>query len=92
MEWKAPGDKIVVKVPPPSRKTESGLYLTDKSSVGTLGKGTVIAAGPDAHNVKVGDEVYFDMKGSVEILKGSEDVASIRSMHIDYAFAIIRTD
>jgi co-chaperonin GroES (HSP10) len=59
-QWKASGDRVLIDVPPVATKTQAGIVLPDKFRGDKVGTGIVVAAGPQALNVKPGDTVYFN--------------------------------
>lgn len=66
------GDRIVAQVEAAESKTASGLYLPDnakeKSKVAT-----VLAVGPDATGIKIGDRAIFKEYSTTEVkVDGSE--------------------
>lgn len=86
--WKAAADKVIVQLAyeAGSRTTESGIVIPDKVKMTKVGRGVVLAAGPDAKNVNVGDVILFDEKGAAEI------DTNVKAMHVDYVLGIQRED
>jgi co-chaperonin GroES (HSP10) len=89
MQWKCAIDRVLVDVPPPPKETASGIVIPDRAATGSLRTGTVLAAGPQARNVKPGDVVYFVTKQATLIESGpGSDVISVSA---EYVYAIKRS-
>lgn len=84
MNWKAATDRVIVKLNPRENTTKGGLVLPDK--VGGLSTGIVLAAGPQAENIKPGDTAIFSLKGTIPIEEG------IVSLNADFVFALQREE
>lgn len=82
MEWKAAVDRVVIRPDEIKKQTASGLYLPDKTANGPVARGIVLAAGPAADGVKVGDTVFFFSRRATEVEQGvasvnAEDIVAI---------------
>ncbi len=84
--WKAATDKVIVQRIANATTTASGIAIPD-SLKGKTSKGIVLAAGPEANGVKVGDTVIYQVAGAVEVER-----PDIFSMHVDYVAAIQREE
>ncbi len=62
-------DKVIIKREDKEQTTESGIILSGEIQVKPL-QGLVVAAGPDALDVKYGDYVMFAQGGDEVILEG----------------------
>ena len=71
-------DRVVVRRLEPAGKTASGLYLPDTAKEKpTLA--AVVAVGPDAHGLQVGDQVLFNKYSGSEVSHGGEDLVILRA-------------
>jgi chaperonin GroES len=59
--------RVLVERDDPKTRTESGLYLPDKAKE-TLQMGTVLAAGPKAEGIAVGQHVLFAKFSGIEVI------------------------
>lgn len=92
MTYKAANDKVLVARPPEltERKTGSGILLPDKLKSKLL-EGEVIAAGPDAKNVKPGDRATFLVEGAA-VVEDDPTTGKVYSMSVDYVMSLKRDE
>lgn len=86
MTWKAAGDRIVVQIQEQKKVTDTGILLPDKMKIGTVQTGVIIAAGPDAKGVQVGDTVFFEAKFAIEVAQ------NIKSVELVSVLAAVRDE
>ncbi len=88
------GDRILVKVPDESeRRSKGGLVIpaTASTPIRRCVWSEVVLIGPEARNVRAGDEVLFlpqtglevDFRGETYLLLRERDVQAIASDHAD---------
>lgn len=86
MTWKAYSDRVVVKVDERPKQTASGIVIPDKVKGGKIGLGYILAKGPQAQGVQVGDRVSFQTSGAHEVEEG------VVSLNVDYILAAQRDE
>ncbi len=59
MNFQPLGDRVLVKVQEPETKTASGIIIPDNASKEKPTQAEVMAIGPEAEHVAVGDKVVF---------------------------------
>lgn len=84
--WKAADDRVIVQREARKTQTESGIVIPDKAKDGRIVKGTVLAVGPKARGVKVGDTAYVAVAQSFEVEPG------ILSVNADFIAALVREE
>lgn len=71
------GDRVVAKREQAPEKTASGLYLpTDSTEKPTMA--TVLATGPDAKHVKVGDKIIYKEYSTTELAINDVDYLIVK--------------
>lgn len=84
LQWKASQDRVIVaKAAATGEQKRGAIVLPEKTSL-TIGLGTVLAVGPDAHGLQPGDSVFYSIKGAFEFIDG------IVSVHADNVFGAQR--
>lgn len=86
MIWKAGGDRIVVQIEEAPKQTETGIILPDKLKSAKVQTGTILARGPEASGLAVGDRVYFEERFSIEI------EPNVRSVELPSVLAAVRAE
>lgn len=67
-QWKAAADRVVFirEVPKGDRTTDTGLVLPERVGA-NIGRGIVVAAGPDAKGVSPGDIILYSVKHALQV-------------------------
>jgi co-chaperonin GroES (HSP10) len=83
-EFKAVNDKIVVSVGPvaSNQVTDGGICLPQTYDDGTVSTGTVLSVGSGVKDIQVGDVVFFEKNGVVQL------VENVFAMYDDYVYAV----
>lgn len=84
-QWKSSYDRVVIKKDEVKRETAGGIVLPEKG-FSTVSTGVVLAAGPNAHGVLPGDNVFYFTKQATSV---GEDVVSVS---VDGVLAIQREE
>jgi co-chaperonin GroES (HSP10) len=80
---KAIGKNIVIKSIDEEVKTSSGLLLSGEDTNQLRYKrGVVINSGTDVHNIKAGDEVYYDKSNSYVMIINDEHCVIIQERDV----------
>jgi co-chaperonin GroES (HSP10) len=87
--WKAAADRVVIQKDTNTgpKRTAGGLYLPDRMKSKGIDEGAVLAAGPDAKGVEIGDKVFFISTGNSGALEVQPGIFSVNA---DYILAIQR--
>jgi len=70
-------DYVVAQAEKAETKTASGLYLPDKAQEKPK-TAKVVAVGPDAKQVKVGDRILYKAYSTTDVKVGSEDFILVK--------------
>jgi chaperonin GroES len=70
-------DYIVAQAEEAESKTKSGLYLPDKAQEKPK-TAKVVAAGPNARQVKVGDRIVYKSYSTTEVKVGGDDFILVK--------------
>jgi chaperonin GroES len=71
------GDYIVAQAEEAASKTASGLYLPDKAQEKPK-TAKVVAAGPNAKQVKVGDRIVYKTYSTTEVKVGADEFILVK--------------
>jgi chaperonin GroES len=75
------GDRVFVTYTEELERTAGGIYVPDSAREKPQ-RGTIEAAGPDAENVKVGDQVLFDKYSGTKIKIDNTDCLILKEEDI----------
>lgn len=75
------GDYVVAQAEEAQTKTASGLYLPEKSAEKPK-TAVVVAVGPDAKQVKVGDKIVYKTYSTTDVKVGKEDFILVKQEDI----------
>lgn len=84
MFWKAYSDRVIVGVDAKPTQSAGGIILPERTRNGKIGTGVILAAGPQALGVNVGDRVSFQTSGAHEVEDG------VVSLNVDFILAAQR--
>jgi len=86
--WKAADDRVVVQRTQTGPKTtESGIVIPESKAKRTdVIEGVVLAVGPKARGVKVGDHAFLVPSGAIEVVPG------VWSVNADFVAAVVREE
>lgn len=76
--WKSYSDRVLVKVDAKPTQTAGGIVLPSRMKGDKIGTGEIIAVGPLANGVQVGDRVSYQVNGAHEVEEG------VVSLNVDY--------
>lgn len=71
------GDYVVAQAEEAQTKTASGLYLPDKAQEKPK-TAKIVAVGPNAKQVKVGDRIVYKSYSTTEVKVGSEEYILVK--------------
>jgi len=75
------GDYVVAQAEEAEKKTASGLYLPDNAQEKPK-TAKIVAVGPDAKQVKVGDRIVYKSYSTTEVKVGSEEYILVKEEDI----------
>jgi chaperonin GroES len=75
------GDYVVAQAEEAETKTASGLYLPEKSAEKPK-TAKVVAAGPDAKQVKVGDRIVYKTYSTTDVKVGKDEYILVKEEDI----------
>lgn len=70
-------DRVILKRETEDEKTKGGLYIPDNAKEKPA-RGTILAVGPKAEQVKAGDKVLFGKYAGTEVKLEGEDLLIMR--------------
>jgi len=81
VNFSALDDKVILKLEAVDEVTASGLFIPDGATE-IPNQGTVVAVGPEAYDISVGDVVIFNKRGGQMINIDEEDYLVFLAEHI----------